>query len=161
MTPETTLTKIVLDQWHSQLKSTDNLFDKLSDEQLMTETAPGRNRGIYLLGHMTAVHDMMLPLLRFEPSLYPELKPAFIDAPDKTVAELPSVAQLREQWKAVNEKLSSHISDLPDEEWLSRHASVSEEDFAREPHRNRLNVLLSRASHMGYHRGQLVYLDQK
>ena len=40
--------------------------------------------------------------------------------------------------------------------WLSRHTSVSVEDFAKEPHRNRLSVLLSRNSHLASHLGQIA-----
>ena len=32
---------------------------------------------------------------------------------------------------------------------------VSDEDFAREPHRNKLNVLISQTNHLSYHPGQL------
>ena len=50
---------------------------------------------------------------------------------------------------------------LPAAEWFTRHANISEADFPKEPHRNRLNVLLSRTSHLAYHRGQLVLLANK
>jgi hypothetical protein len=36
--------------------------------------------------------------------------------------------------------------------------TVSPEDFAKEPHRNRLNVLISRTNHMANHIGQLLLL---
>ena len=153
--------KAAIDSWQAQINSFDKDLEKLSDEQLMEEIAPGRNRGIYLLGHLTAVHDLMLPLLRFEPSLYPELKPIFVDAPDKKVSDIPSAKQLREQWKVVNEKLSSHFKSLSTNEWFARHNSISEDDFVKEPHRNRLSVLHSRSGHLGYHRGQMVLLVKK
>jgi len=35
-----------------------------------------------------------------------------------------------------------------------RHTAVSEEDFEREPHRNRFTVLLGRTTHLAYHLGQ-------
>ena len=57
--------KMVLSNWQTQNQRLTALFDKLSDDELARETAPGRNSGIYLLGHMTAVHDAMLPLLGF------------------------------------------------------------------------------------------------
>lgn len=155
---EELMVQMILDGWQGQLKATDKLFEKLTDEELMHEVAPGRNRGIYLLGHLTAVHDMMLPLLRLGESVYPELQPAFISAPDKTVAALPAVATLRTQWHEVNNILSAAMNSLPAGEWLTRHGNVSEEDFAKEPHRNRLNVLLSRTSHLANHRGQLTFL---
>ncbi len=46
MTSEDIFIKMVLDAWHTHIKRTDELFNSLSDEQLMKEIAPGRNRGI-------------------------------------------------------------------------------------------------------------------
>ena len=37
--------------------------------------------------------------------------------------------------------------------------SVSEADFAREPHRNRYNVLLNRMGHLAEHMGQAVLVE--
>jgi uncharacterized damage-inducible protein DinB len=150
--------KMAVDGWHQQIKATNDTLAKIKEGHLMNEIAPGKNRGIYLLGHLTAVHDLMLPLLRFDEASYPELVGPFVKSPDKTVAELPSTETLLQQWNAVNEKLAAHINSLPAEEWLTRHNSVSEEDFAKEPHRNRLNLLLGRTNHLANHRGQLVLL---
>ncbi|HEY2580576.1 MAG TPA: DinB family protein [Mucilaginibacter sp.] len=160
MNPELFI-KMALDSWKGEINATNNTLNKLSDEQLMQEIAPARNRGIYLLGHLTAVHDMMLPLLRLEDANFPELRAIFVEAPDKAVAGLPAISQLKTQWKEVNEKLHSHFASLSANEWFTRHANVSEEDFIKEPHRNRLNVLLSRTNHLSNHRGQLVLLVQK
>jgi hypothetical protein len=110
--------KMALDAWQGQLKSTDSLLNKLSDEQLMQEVSPGRNRGIYLLGHLVAVHDMMLPLLLLGESQYPEFYPIFVQSPDRAVADLPSIVELRAQWTATNEKLSVHFASLTAGEWL-------------------------------------------
>jgi len=155
------LAKMVIDAWAKELNAASALLDKLSDEQVMREVAPARNRGIYLVGHLIAEHDAMMPLLRFQPALHPELKPMFIDAPDRAIAELPAMHLLREQWKTVHDTLMEHIGRLPTEEWFTRHANISPEDFPKEPHRNRLNVLLSRTNHLAYHRGQLALLAGK
>lgn len=150
--------KQALDSWTGQVNGMNDTLQILSDEQLMQEVAPNRNRGIYLLGHLTAVHDMMLPLLRFEDALYPQLKPVFIESPDKAVARMPSITELKAQWKTVNEKLLNHFNTMSPADWFTRHANISEEDFLKEPHRNRLNVLLSRTNHLSYHRGQFALL---
>jgi len=42
------------------------------------------------------------------------------------------------------------------EEWLEKHTAVSDEDFAKDPDRNRLAVVLSRTNHMSYHLGQIM-----
>ena len=118
--------KMAIDAWTRELNATSALLEKLTDEQLMTEVAPSRNRGIYLVGHLIAEHDLLMPLLRFQPALHPELKPPFIDAPDRTIAELPALSKLRAQWKTVHDTLMEHIDRLPAEEWFTRHANISE-----------------------------------
>ena len=153
--------KMAIDGWQGQINATNKLFGKLTDEELMQEVSPGRNRGIYLLGHLAAVHDMMLPLLRFGGPVLPGLHRPFVELPDRAIAELPPVQQLRAQWNEVNEKLAAHFNSMSPDEWFTRHASISEEDFIKEPHRNRLNVLLVRTIHLSEHRGQLVLLVKK
>jgi len=148
----------VLDSWNSRIKEANQLIDNLTDEQLQKEIAPGKNRGVYLLGHLTGVSDMMLPLLNFGTQKYPQLNDAFLTKPDKAVADLPSVKDLRTYWKNSCAELDKHFSALKTDEWFERHTSVSPEDFAKEPHRNRLNVVVGRTTHLSYHVGQLALL---
>ncbi len=150
--------KMILDLWNSRLKATNEKFSNLTDEQLMQEIAPGRNRGIYLLGHLTAVHDHMLSILDFEKQVCPQLHETFITKPDRAVAEIPSVSELRGFWKTVNEKLAEHFSKLTVDEWFQKHTLVSEEDFVKEPHRNRLNIVAGRTVHLAGHLGQLLLI---
>lgn len=154
--------KMAKDNWQSQIKAFNHTLSKLTDEQLAQDIAPGRNSGTYLLGHMASVHDLMLPLLRFESNpIYPELKPVFLEAADKTVPHTLSAAELRAKWKEISDKLQAHIDSVPADEWFTRHNNISEEDFAKEPHRNRLNVLIGRTNHLSYHGGQIALLVPK
>ena len=152
--------KIVLDAWNGQLARTNELINTLTPEQLQQQVAPGRNSGVYLLGHLTAVHDALFPLLGFGQKLYPEMENIFIKNPDASGLPKPSVDELTLAWKAVHQKLSDDMAALTPLEWTQKHTSVSEEDFKKEPHRNRLNVLISRTNHLSYHRGQLVFLKK-
>ena len=158
MNNEELYVKMAIDGWQGQIKATNSLLAQLSDEDLAEDIAPGRNSGIYLLGHLAAVHDLMLPLLRFEEALYPELKPVFVDAPDKAVTVSWTAAQLRAYWTKINEKLQAHFTALSATDWFKRHDAVSEDDFVKEPHRNRLNLLMGRTNHLANHRGQMVLL---
>ncbi len=151
--------KAVLDAWNSRIDAADKLFNSLSDEQLLQEISPGRNRGIYLLGHLTAVHDRMLPLLGFEAQVYPHLDNAFINNPDKSVS-IPAIKEVREYWKSVNDKLSNRLNNLSPNEWFDKHTSVTAEEFVKEPHRNRLNVVVGRTNHLQYHIGQVALLKK-
>lgn len=152
---------MVLDAWHTQIKQADDLFNSLSDEQLMNEIAPGRNRGIYLLGHLTAIHDRMLPLLGLGDQRYPQLYKTFVESADKTQTGLPSTEDLRNYWKEANNVLSEKFFRLSVEEWFEKHTAVSEIDFAKEPHRNKLNVIISRTNHLANHLGQLLLLKKR
>lgn len=154
------LMSMVLTAWNSQLNRTTKLFDSLSDEQLSADIAPGRNSGTYLLGHLTAVNDYLFPILGLGERLYPELEGAFIRTPDKSGLSVPLATDLRTYWREVNDQLNTRFGDLTTEDWFGRHSTVSEEDFAREPHRNKLNVLMNRANHLSYHVGQLVLIRQ-
>ncbi|HSZ24172.1 MAG TPA: DinB family protein [Cytophagaceae bacterium] len=156
----TLLKKIVIDAWNTQVGRCTKLIEGLTDEQLSEEIAPNRNSGIYLVGHLTAVHDAMLPLLGFGEKLFPRLEEIFIKNPDKSSLEKPAIKKLREYWHEVNSLLTSKLENLGEEELFQRHNSVSEEDFTKEPHRNKLNIVLSRTNHLSYHLGQLALLKK-
>ncbi|WP_405292304.1 DinB family protein [Algibacter sp. Ld11] len=153
-----TIVKIVLNNWSTTIARANVLFDNLSEEKLLTKVAPNRNTGLYILGHLIAVNDMLLPLLNLEKSMYPELKDSFLKNPDSAKIQSHKVADLRQNWTTVNSKLQTHFDNLTVNEWLQKHGSVSAEDFIKEPHRNRLNVVLSRTNHLNYHLGQLIFL---
>ena len=150
--------KMVFDRWHALVKNFDTTLNSLTNEQLQKEIAPGKNRGIYLLGHMIAVHDDMLVLLDMGDKLYPELSEPFIKSPDKTVSDLPAATTLRTYWSNQNEVLKAKFDSLQPAEWFQKHTAVSAEDFAKEPHRNKLNIIITRTSHLAYHHGQFVLL---
>jgi hypothetical protein len=143
-----------LNVWKTNIERADKLFFGLTAEQLQKEIAPGKNRLIYLWGHLTAVHDAMLPLLGFGPRLHPELDVPFISKPDRSVPDLPSVEEVKKSWNEVNGKLRDGFAKLSGTDWLHKHASVSEEDFAKDPLRNRFAILLGRTNHLSYHLGQ-------
>ncbi|HZJ58627.1 MAG TPA: DinB family protein [Chitinophagaceae bacterium] len=150
--------KMVIAEWDKQNNNFNKFLSSITDQQLLNEIAPGKNTGIYLVGHLIAISDAMLPLLAFGEKLFPALENVFITKPDKSGLEMPSVAELKEKLKAVNAKLSQHIRSTSPEDWFKRHMAVSDEDFAKEPHRNKLNVVINRSNHMSYHLGQLILL---
>ena len=78
------LVRTVLKAWETQVIRMNDFFDSASDDDLMHEVSPGRNRGIYLLGHLTAVNDGIIPLLGLGDKLYPHLEKPFISTPDKS-----------------------------------------------------------------------------
>ncbi len=150
--------KMVLSAWDTHNTRLAELLESLTDEQLSREIAPGKNSGVYLLGHLAAIGDAMLPLLEFGDRIYPHLDKVFVDNPDKSGLVKPPVRELRECLKVVTQKLSEGIKATSVDEWFNRHTIISPEDFEKEPHRNKLNVIINRTSHMANHYGQLLLL---
>jgi hypothetical protein len=157
---EQALVTAAVGSWKSTIERADRIFSALNEEQLQKEVAPGKNRLIYLLGHLTAVHDRMLPLLGLGERLHPELDPIFITSPDRTVAKLPSAEEIKKSWNEVNSRLFAGFESLSPAQWLEKHSSVSEEDFAKDPSRNRFAILLSRTSHIAFHVGQTALIPK-
>jgi len=153
--------KMVMSNWNLQVGRMNSVLAKLSDEELLAPTAPGRNTGIYLLGHLAAVSDGMFTFLGIGERLNPAMDEVFLHNPEESNLEKPSIAELKEYWNKVNAVLSEKMNQIAPEEWFNRHTAVSEEDFAKEPHRNKLNIVINRTNHLSYHLGQLVYLVKK
>lgn len=149
---------MIFDKWNGSIKNWDTLLNELNDETLLKEIVPGKNRGIYLLGHLIAVHDEVMILLDLGQKLYPELYETFLKCADKEIIQIPSASQLREYWSKQCDTLNQKFSKLKTEEWFEKHSAISTDDFAKEPHRNKLNVILTRATHVVYHTGQLMLL---
>jgi hypothetical protein len=159
MSVEATLVDANLRAWNQALERLTKLFSAMNSEEFEREIAPGKNRLIYIYGHLLAVSDAMYSTLRLGDRLYPELDGVFLKAADRSVT-LPPATELQQKWAEVHERLSAAMAALTPAEWIERHASVSEEDFAKEPHRNRLALLLSRTWHLGYHTGQIVLVKK-
>lgn len=156
MTTEQAVVASAIHSWKLNIERADKLFSALSDERLTHQVAPGKNRLVYLWGHLIAVHDAMFPLIGLGPRKYPELDAIFLTEADNATAELPSATTLKKAWDDVHSNLLSAFEGLSASAWLEKHTVVSAEDFAKNPLRNRLSILLSRTVHVGYHLGQCV-----
>ena len=153
--------KMAVSAWETHHQRVSKLLESLTDEQLMADTATGRNSGRYLLGHLTAVSDGLMSMFGWGERLYPQLDEVFVKNPDKSGLEMPSLADLKEYWTKVNQAITDHIQKMDAADWFTKHSAISAEDFANEPHRNKLNVLMNRTNHMSSHLGQMIYLTKK
>jgi hypothetical protein len=142
--------------WKQIIGRLDQGWLPLTDEQLQKQIAPGKNRIAYLLGHLTAVHDRMFTLLGIGERLHPELDEAYISNPDGKLPDPIPFSDLKKAWSEVNGALTAAFEKLTPAEWLQKHTAVSEEDFAKDPSRNRFTILLSRTNHVSFHSGQAV-----
>jgi DinB superfamily len=153
------LVKMVIDRWNGSIVNLSKHLNLLTDEQLQKEIVPGKNRGTYLLGHLIAVHDDMLKLLGMGEKLFPELFEPFLKQADKVATQTPTISELRAMWEKQNNVLQEKFEKMKPEDWFEKHTAVTEADFANEPHRNKLNIIITRTSHLQYHSGQIVLLN--
>lgn len=161
MTSQQIMVNVAIGNWKLTIKRATSLFESLTDERFFQHIAPDRNRVIYLLGHLTAVHDAMLPLLGFGERHHADLDNAFISNPDGTIEPLPPVADLKRFWNETNGLLLEKFLSLTPEQWLDRHTAMTDEDLAKDPTRNRFSVLLNRTNHTAFHLGQLTLAREK
>ncbi len=159
MTTTELCVKMVLDRWNGSILNLNKHLSAMSDEQLQKEIAPGKNSGTYLLGHLIAVHDDMLKLLDLGDKLFPELFEPFIKQAYSVNEQTTTVSELLGMWEKQNMLLQEKFEQMKTEEWFEKHTAVSEEDFAKEPNRNKLNIIITRTSHLQYHSGQIVLLN--
>lgn len=146
----------VVTSWKQIANRIDERLTPLNDEQFEKQVAPNKNRLFYLLGHLTAVRDRMLPLLAIGERMHPELDQAYITNPDRTIPDPLSAADLKKAWREVNSAITSAVEKFSADDWLKKHTAVSNEDFMKEPTRNRLAVFLSRTTHASFHTGQII-----
>src|SRR5580704_18629017 len=125
MANEEILSVTVLNSWKLVISRFDKSLAEFTDEQLQQEVAPGKNRVFYLLGHLTAVHDRMFPLLGLGDGLHPELDEPYIANPDRVVADPLSAAELRRAWSEVYNRLAAALERFTLEDWLHKHTAVS------------------------------------
>jgi hypothetical protein len=156
MTEDEVFATAALESWKQVLGRFSAGLAALNDAQLQKQVAPGKNRLYYLVGHLTAVHDRLFPLLGIGERLHPELDEPFLTNPDGKAGDPISASDLRAAWSEVNAALTAAFERFTPADWLKKHTAVSDEDFAVEPTRNRLAVLLSRTNHLSFHSGQAV-----
>jgi len=81
--------------YRGEMAHASKLFGGPSDETLEREVAPGKNRLIYLLGHLLAVSDTMCATLRLEERLHPEYDAMFLKSSDRAVTPIASAEELK------------------------------------------------------------------
>jgi hypothetical protein len=111
MTTEASLIDVALRTWKTNIDRAGRLFGSLSEQELQEEVAPGRNRRIYLWGHLTAINDALIPLLGFGERMHPELDSVFVSKPDRSAPDSISATDLKRYWEEINAQLSTEFAN--------------------------------------------------
>src|SRR5260370_3836532 len=123
MASDEVLIQSAISSWEQVVKRVGTLCLSCSEEQLLVEVAPGKNRISYLWGHLTAVNDAMFSVLRLGERLHPELDAVFIAQPDRSVP-LPTSTVIARCWEDVNTELLSRFITLCSMHWFEKHFNV-------------------------------------
>ncbi|HCW06542.1 MAG TPA: hypothetical protein DGG95_04160 [Cytophagales bacterium] len=143
-------------QWNTYNTRIQKTLDAISDENFNRPIVPNGNSPSWILGHLVEADDALLELFGIGQRLYPDLKTVYHHERGSNQQGHLTKSELIERWNAVSAKLDQTFKSWTEKDWLSKHTAVSEEDFKKEPHRNRLNVLLSRVGHKASHLGQIA-----
>ncbi|MBS1979358.1 MAG: DinB family protein [Bacteroidetes bacterium] len=147
---------ICLLQWDAYQKYMEKELSTISPDHFNKPIVDGGNSPSWILGHLVDTDDALLPLLGIGQRLYPDLKSIYHHERGTNQQGHLSKEELTERWRKVSKALDSAFQSWTEADWLSKHTAVSEEDFAKAPQRNRLNVMLSRVSHKASHLGQIA-----
>lgn len=154
-----TLATAFYEQWKIYTNWINGHLSKLSDEQLKHTIAPGKNHGVWLLGHLIESEDDLCKYLGKGPMLFPQYEALFGQGSTlRSVEEYPPISQLRSEWQQILERNDTLLSQIKDEEWNEPHALLTPEqpdDFFRTKGR----CISIWQLHQMYHCGQLTVLS--
>lgn len=151
-----TALQICLLQWYALNKRLLKTLNSIQPENFNKAIVPGGNSPSWIIGHLVEADDTLLTLLGIGQRLYPELSKIYHHEKGTNQSGHLSQAEIKDRFTKVSAELDKAFKTWSEAEWLMRHTAVSEEDFKREPHRNRLNVMLSRVSHKASHLWQIA-----
>src|ERR1700681_3560007 len=99
MASDEVLIQTAISSWEQVIERVGTLCLSCSEEELLVEVAPGKNRISYLWGHLTAVNCDRI--VRLGERLHPELDALFIAQPHRSIP-LPTSAEIAKYWKDVH-----------------------------------------------------------
>jgi uncharacterized damage-inducible protein DinB len=151
---------ICLLQWETYNRLTQKTIETISEENYNTPIVNGGNSPSWILGHLADTDDALLELFGIGKRLFPDLKKIYHHEKGSNQSGQLTKTELTKQWTAIRAELDKAFKSWSENEWMSRHTAVSEEDFKNQPHRNKLNVMLSRVAHKASHLGQIAMQEK-
>jgi uncharacterized damage-inducible protein DinB len=151
-----TTLQICLLQWDTYNRIMQKVINTISDENFNLPIVPNGNSPSWLLGHLVDTDDKLLELFGIGKRMAPELSSIYHHERGTNQLGHLSKEDLNTTWNTIVSELDKSFKAMTEADWLSRHMSITEEDFKKEPHRNKLNVFLSRIEHKASHLGQIA-----
>ena len=151
-----TTLEICLLQWETYNRRMQKLIGTISEENYRKPIMPGGNSPSWLTGHLVDTDDALLELFGIRERMFPELAKIYHHERGTNQSGHLSREELTTKWKAILAALDKSFKAMTEADWHGRHMAVTEEDFLKEPHRNKLNVMLGRVGHKASHLGQIA-----
>lgn len=148
----------LLEVWENKIKETTEIFELLGERRAMKPVAPGKNRLIYLLGHLLVIHDGIFETLEVGKRRYTHYDDLFL-TPQHPANVYPPYGLLLQQWIALNETLIFQLRYISPDEWLSKQHYISEMDFILQPNKNKFYGFQCLTGHLFHHLGQLALIE--
>jgi len=152
--------EISLLQWDAYNRRMQKALETISEENFYKPIVPEGNSPSWLMGHLADTDDALLELFGIRDRMFPELAKIYHHERSTNQIGHLSKVELITQWKAIIAELDRAFKGMSESDWHARHWAVSEEDFKKEPHRNKLNVMLSRVTHKASHLGQIAMIKK-
>lgn len=151
-----TTLEICLLQWDMHTRRIQKIMDTISNENYTKAIVTGGNSPSWIMGHLADTDDRLLELFGIRQRMFPELEKIYHHERGTNQLNHLSKEELMVKWNAITAELDRVFKGMSEADWHARHMAVSEEDFKKEPYRNKLNVLLSRVTHKASHFGQIA-----
>lgn len=149
--------QLIYEQWKIAVGWTTKTINKITDDQFLMEISPGKNTGIWVLGHLIHTEDKLSEYLGKGDIIFPFLMKYFASGTKPISADYyPPIPDLRELWEKVILKNDKIISQVYDKEWEEPHKLINNPDSL--PFETKGGCLYRWALHQMYHNWQLVML---
>jgi uncharacterized damage-inducible protein DinB len=151
-----TTLEICLLQWDAFNRRAQKMLESISEENFNRPIFAGGNSPSWLMGHLADTEDALLELFGIRKRMFPELAKIYHHEKGNNQTGHLSKVELTAKWNEISAELDRAFKAMSESDWHGRHTAVSEEDYKKEPHRNKLNVMLSRVTHKASHLGQIA-----
>ena len=151
--------KILTKQYLSAAGWGNWIIGALSEDDLKKEISPGKNHGVWLLGHLITCEDDFALYMGKGEITYPEYQKMFAEGTKPlSFDNYPLLSEMKSKWKEMVDKNKKIYAELTDEELEQPHAQLTDEnDFCQ----TKKDICVHWQVHLMYHVGQLSVLIAK
>lgn len=151
------ISKKFLEQYVMMHEWLNNYINALSDEEYKMELSPGKNHGVWILGHLIESDDDFSVYMGKGDFLFPEYVELFGQGSKlKPPENYPPVQDLKNNWKVLFEKNKKIYENLKDHELEESPENM--DDKMKEYFKTKGTVVMAWQLHQMYHGGQLSVL---